>query len=44
MRMDDISVLIVDINPNSFIGINGKNGGDIISANGSGDKEKCTIC
>jgi serine/threonine protein phosphatase PrpC len=43
MRMDDISVLIVDINPNNFIGINGKNGGDMMGKNGSVDKEKCTI-
>ena len=39
LRMDDITVLVVDVNPANMISISGKNGGDGIN-NG---KEKCTI-
>ena len=42
MRVDDISVIVVDVNPANFISVSGKNGGDV-DLNSSG-KEKCTIC
>ena len=42
MRADDISVIVVDVNPSSFITIGGKVGGDGALATDSG-KDKCTI-
>ena len=43
MRMDDISVIVVDVNPNNFIAIHGKTGGDGFIKGPGGGKEKCSI-
>ena len=52
MRMDDITVLVVDINPDDFISVTGKMGGDVMLENHFNggfpkghhmDKEKCII-
>jgi hypothetical protein len=43
--MDDITVLIVDINPASFISVAGKSGGDgTLKGKGGEEDKKCTIC
>lgn len=42
MRMDDITVMVVDVNPNNFICVNGKSGGGGLGS-GEGDK-KCVVC
>ena len=34
IRMDDITVLVVDINPNNFVGVSGKAGSDGQSGGG----------
>ena len=35
IRMDDITVLVVDVNPNNFVGVSGKAGNDGPSTGGS---------
>jgi hypothetical protein len=40
--MDDITVLVVDVNPANMITISGKNGGDGLDGL-QGGKEKCVI-
>ena len=41
LRMDDITVLVVDVNPANMITVSGKNGGDGLDLQGG--KEKCVI-
>ena len=40
--MDDITVMVVDVNPSSFVSVGGKNGGDGI--HGKQGKDKCVMC
>ena len=40
--MDDITVLVVDVNPANMMSISGKNGGDGLDSSLNG-KEKCLI-
>ena len=42
LRRDDITVMVVDINPSNFISVGGKYGGD--GALPGDSKEKCLIC
>jgi hypothetical protein len=42
LRMDDITVMVVDVNPSSFVSVGGKNGGDGI--HGKQGKDKCVMC
>jgi hypothetical protein len=42
LRMDDITVMVVDVNPSSFVSVGGKNGGD--GLHGKQGKDKCVMC